>query len=338
MVKNIVQLKPVMPDFINGQHTCMTVNTRVLHRWPLLPLLILGILFFDGHFCFSQKPIPELWGLHVHDEAKVLSQQAIDRLENQLKVYEDSTSNQIAILIITSLEGEILEEYSLRVAEKWKLGQKEKDNGVLLLVSVDDHKMRIEVGDGLEGVLTDAISNRIIRNEMAPNFRKDDYDAGVQACINAMILAIGGEYVADSSDENGSELGWKERLLIGVFIFFILGVFTFLGLFVQGCGGWFLYAFLIPFYATFPMLVLGQNGGITLLGAYVVGFPILKLLLNKMPWGRRMAKKMGKTNRGGGWSSGSGWGHGGWSSGGGSGGGFSGGGGGFSGGGSSGSW
>lgn len=287
----------------------------------------------------AQKPIAELWGLHVHDEANVLSQQTVDYLENQLKVYEDSTSNQIAILIIASLDGDPVEEYSLRVAEKWKLGQKDKDNGVLLLISVDDHKIRIEVGEGLEGVLTDALSSRIIRNELAPNFRKDDYGAGVRSGVNAIIAVIGGEYTAEDANENSiEELGWKERLLIGVFVFGILGIFTCLGIFVPGCGGWFLYAFLIPFYATFPMLVLGVNGGLTTLGMYLIGFPVVKMILSKTPWGQRMAKRVGnaKSGRGSGWSSGSGWSGGGSSSGGG--GGFSGGGGSFGGGGSSGSW
>lgn len=288
----------------------------------------------------AQKAVPELWGLHVHDEAGVLSQRTVDELENRLKVYEDSTSNQIAVLVIQNLDGEILEQYSIRVVEKWKLGQKEKDNGVLLLISVDDHKMRIEAGQGVEGVLTDAISNRIIRNEMAPHFRKNDYDGGVVAGINGIIAAIGGEYSAEESDSG--ELGWKERLLLGAFIFGILGVFTCVGLFVPGCAGWFLYAFLIPFYAAFPAVVFGPTGGLTMLGVYVIGFPVLKMVLARTPWGKRMATKVGSSNsRGKGWSSGSGWltgsSGGGWSSSSG-GGGFSGGGGSFGGGGSSGSW
>ena len=129
----------------------------------------------------------------------------------------------------------------------------------------------------------------------------------------------------------------------GIFVFGILGIFTAIGLFTPGCAGWFLYAFLIPFYATFPMVILGGTGGLALLGAYAVGMPVAKLLIGRTPWGKRMAKKMGSGRTGGGsggWSSGSGWSGGGWSSGSGSssGGGFSGGGGSFSGGGSSGSW
>ncbi len=152
---------------------------------------------FPSFHSFAQKAVPELWGQRVHDEAHALQQSTVDQLEKGLKVYEDSTSNQIAILIIPSLDGDVLEQYSLRVAEKWKLGQKEKDNGALLLIAVDDHKMRIEVGQGLEGVLTDALSNRIIRNEIAPAFRRGDFDAGVIAGISGMQKAIGGEYLND---------------------------------------------------------------------------------------------------------------------------------------------
>ena len=190
-----------------------TRNCLLLSAYCLLLLLLLVTPYLST----AQKPIPELWGLRVHDDAHVLKQETIDALEQRLKVYEDSTSNQIAILTTQSLEGEVLEEYSLKVAEAWKLGKENKDNGVLLLIAVDDHKMRIEVGHGLEGVLTDAHSNRIIRNEMTPNFRKSDYDAGVTAAVDAMIKSIGGEYAADDSDE------WSTTdtlLLVGIISFF----------------------------------------------------------------------------------------------------------------------
>lgn len=306
----------------------LTMNRRVL----LIFLLVLVAMASR-----AQKPVPELWGLRVHDEAHVLSPATVDQLEKKLKAYEDSTSNQIAILIVPSLDGEVLEEYSLRVAETWKLGQKDKDNGVLLLIAINDHKMRIEVGQGLEGVLTDALSNRIIRNEMAPNFRRNDFDAGVSAAVDGMIKAIGGEYTAGDSDGTNDfeNMGLKEKLLLGVFIFGILGLFTFVGL-VSGKTGWFLYFFLIPFWALFPTIFLGTS--LVLFGIYLVGFPLLKILIMRSNWGKEMAKKMASSGgSGGGWSSGSGWGGGGgWSSGGG--GGFSGGGGSFGGGGSSGSW
>jgi uncharacterized protein len=308
-------------------------NTQM--RWISLVTLL---FFFNA--AFSQRAIPELWGHRIHDEAHVLQQQTIDSLEHMLTRHEDSTGNQIAVLVIPSLDGDNLEEYALRVAnDAWKLGTRNNDNGVLLLVVINDRKMRIEVGEGLEGPLPDAIANRIIRNEMAPFFREQNYDAGVMSGVHAIVKAVQNEYTV-SADEGLEDLSWKARLLIGAFVFLILGIFTLVALFLPGCVGWGLYAFLIPFYATFPMVVLGVTGGLTLLGVYVVGFPILKLIMGRTPLGKRMATSMASTNSGGGWTSRSG-GFGGFSGGGGSRSssrGFSGGGGSFGGGGSSGRW
>lgn len=317
-------------------------------------VISLACLFTLVFTTWAQRAVPELWGHRIHDEAHILTQATVDNLEAILRQHEDSTTNQIAVLVIPSLEGEVLEEYSMRVAhDAWKLGTKNNDNGVLLLIAVDDRKMRIEVGYGLEGVLTDAITNRIIRNEIAPHFRDQEYDEGVTAGVKAIVAAIGNEYsIPESTSSSGNsalemDMTWTERLLIGAFIFGILGIFTVIGVFVPGCGGWFLYAFLIPFYAIFPLAVVGVTGGMTLLGIYIIGFPIVKILLARSAWGKNIMNKLksGKgTGRGGsgGWSSMSGWSSGrssgsGWSSGGG-GGGFSGGGGSFGGGGSSGSW
>ena len=153
------------------------------------------VILLISLLAYSQPDIPEQGGFWVHDEANVLSSQGKQRLESILKAEQDSTSNQIAILIIPSLEGGSLEEYSMRVAEKWKMGKREKDNGALLLISIQDRLMRIEAGYGLEGTLTDAMSSRIIRNEIAPHFRNGDYEAGVEAGVTGIIKAISGEYV-----------------------------------------------------------------------------------------------------------------------------------------------
>ena len=175
------------------------------------------VFFLQVHPSLAQTSVPELWGQRVHDEAHVLTQETIDQLEKKLIIFEDSTSNQIAILIIQSLDGQVLEEYTLRVAEKWKLGTKSKDNGVLILVAVDDHKMRIEVGQGLQGVLTDALCNRIIRNEVAPAFRRNNYDEGVMTAIVAITKSIKGEYhVEEEAAED--KTGW---IIFGV----IFGLF-----------------------------------------------------------------------------------------------------------------
>jgi uncharacterized protein len=164
------------------------MNFSMKRYLSALLLLLAGI-------AYGQPRIPDHGGIWVHDEANILSAGAKSRLEAILQAERDSTSNQIAVLIIPSLEGGSLEEYSLRVAEAWQPGQKEKDNGVLLLISIEDRQMRIEVGYGLEGSLTDAMSSRIIRNEIAPRFRAGDFDGGVEAGVMAIIQAIAGEYV-----------------------------------------------------------------------------------------------------------------------------------------------
>jgi uncharacterized protein len=148
---------------------------------------------------FAQPAIPENGGPNgwVHDQAGVLSAGAKSQLESMLQYERDSTSNQIAILIVPSLEGAPLEEYSLKVAEAWKIGKKDKDNGVLFIIAMSERQMRIETGSGLEGALTDAMSSRINRNEVAPHFRQANYDAGVIAGTQAIIQAIKGEYKND---------------------------------------------------------------------------------------------------------------------------------------------
>lgn len=297
---------------------------------------------------FAQRAVPPLWGHRVHDEAKVLSQTTIDELEIMLEKYEDSTSNQIAILVIPSLDNDVLEEYSIRVVEEWKLGKKGTDNGVLLLIVVNDRKIRIEVGQGLEGVLTDVATNRIIKNRIAPHFREQDYDGGVRAGVEGIIQQIGSEYSVTDDYDVADEVPLVLRIIIGLFVFSILGVFTVVAIFIPGCMAWAFYVFLIPFYAVFPSIVLGLEGGLILLGIYIIAVPILRILLRNSDWGKNMAKKLfsgsgtggsgsGWTRGSGGWNSGS-FGGGGFSRGGGSRGGFSGGGGRFGGGGSSGSW
>jgi uncharacterized protein len=158
-------------------------------------------LFFFLTLCtlvsFAQPDIPENGGPNgwVHDQTnKTLSPAAKAELESILQYERDSTSNQIAILIIESLNGASLEEYTLRVAEKWGLGKKGKDNGVLFFIALQERDVRIEVGRGLEGRLTDLMSSRINRNEVIPHFRQGNYDAGVIAGTKAIIQTIKGEY------------------------------------------------------------------------------------------------------------------------------------------------
>ncbi len=303
--------------------------------------LLLITLLLASFVSKAQLQVPYLSG-RVVDEADVLSDNTIQELESVLKRHEDSTSNQIVVLIISSLEGEILEEYSLKVAETWQVGQKGRDNGVLLLVAIDDRKMRIEVGYGLEGDLTDALSNQIIRNELAPNFRQGDYNQGITDGVNAIMQAIEGSYNAQyNEDYKGDEIAnfggvggipWYVSLLAGGVFLLVIGTFTFFAFMTKGCASWFLFLFLLPFYATFPLFLFGIVPAGVLILLYFFGFLYFKIFYIRKGAGKKWfdaaSTKLASSSGSGsssGWSSSSS------SS-------FSGGGGSFGGGGSSGSW
>ncbi|MER3445973.1 MAG: hypothetical protein C4291_03675 [Candidatus Dadabacteria bacterium] len=164
--------------------------------------------------------VPEKPKGRVSDYASLLTDDQIAGLDAELKRYEDETTNQIAVAIFKSLEGESLEDFSIRLAEKWKIGTR-KDNGVILLIFLDDHGLRIEVGYGLEGTLTDAISSRIIRNDIAPRFRQGDYYGGIEAGIRRIIEATRGEYKAEPSVGNRS-IGQFDIIFWGIIIFTLI--------------------------------------------------------------------------------------------------------------------
>jgi uncharacterized protein len=185
----------------------------------LFPFLIGLLLVAQAAFSLQ---IPEKPKGRVSDYAGLLTNDQIVRLDAQLQTYEEETTNQIALAIFKSLEGESLEDFSIRLAEKWKIGTR-KDNGVILLVFQDDRKLRIEVGYGLEGVLTDAISSSIIRNDIAPRFRQGDYYGGIEAGIQKIIEATRGEYKAEPNDEQKG-IGWKNLLILAL-LFIILPFF-----------------------------------------------------------------------------------------------------------------
>jgi uncharacterized protein len=278
--------------------------------------------------------VPYLTG-RVNDYANLISLETEERMSARLEAFENRTGSQVAVLTIPSLEGEAPEEFSHRVAETWELGREGVDDGVLLLVAHDDRKMRIEVGYGLEHQLTDAQSGRILRNVMRPRFREGNFDGGIESGVDAVLGTLeGADVIPPDPDGSGfGDTGLPVRLGFFAFFLAVISVFALSAIFSSGCGSWFLYVFLMPFFGAFPGVLLHPlAGGICLL-LWVVGFPLLKLWLSKTPSGKRWVETHpGWTS----WTRGSG--SGGWSGGGFSGGGFSGGGGSFGGGGASGSW
>lgn len=258
--------------------------------------------------------VPPLTG-QIVDAAHLLPADLAAALSADLAAHAARTGNQVALLTLPSLEGEPLEEFSHRVATAWKLGQKGTDNGVLVLVVPGDRKVRIEVGYGLEGTLTDAKSSRIIREEMAPRFRAGDFAGGIAAGVKAVLGTIDGTY---SPPDRKPVQGGKTSAWSIFYLAVVVGILTaaFIGRHWKGgsIGG--VMAF-----------VLGLSSGWLLAIAAAVIVLIVTLMLASLS--------------GGGGRSSSPWlggGFGGFSGGGGFGGGFSGGGGDFGGGGASGSW
>ena len=324
-------------------------------RGRLLPFALALLALFT--LSARAAEVPFLSG-RVVDNAEILDAATRASVTEKLKAHEQKTGNQIAVLTVPTIGSDSIEEYATRVFESWKLGEKDKDNGVLVIVAPRDRKMRIEVGYGLEGTLTDLAASRIIRNVMTPAFKDGDFDQGVSAGVDAIVGQLEGTTdvakLADVPSSGSSSSGsgfpmditdpslppWPMRILLGCFIFGVIGLFTFIGIVTPGMG-WFLYFFLIPFWAMFPIAILGVRGALILLGIYLVGFPLAKLILSRTEWyekAKKDLKSKGSTSIGG-FTMGAGSSSGSWSSGrSSSGGGFSGGGGRSGGGGSSGSW
>jgi uncharacterized protein len=268
----------------------------------------------------GEAAVPKL-AARVTDLTATLDAGQRAALESKLAAFEARKGSQIAVLLVPSTRPETIEQYSIRVVDQWKLGRKGIDDGALLLVAKDDRKLRIEVGRGLEGVIPDAVANRIIAEHITPRFKEGDFSGGINAGVDRMIGVIEGEPLpapkAKASEPLGKGLDSPEGLIGLLFLVVVANSILrrVLGRFGGAAATGGLAGLLV--WLLFSALMAGTIAGLV---AFLVS------LFAGSQTGRH-------------WSSGSGWGSSGgsWSSGGG-GGGFSGGGGGFSGGGSSGSW
>jgi len=147
-----------------------------------------------------EDELPEKPAKYITDRAGILGSERVDALSAKLGEFERETSNQILVWVDRKLpERFTLEDFAVRAAEKWKAGQAKTDNGAILFVFVDDRKLRIEVGYGLEGVIPDAIAKRVIDEEIVPRFRANDYPGGIEAGVNALMAAAKGEYKGSGS-------------------------------------------------------------------------------------------------------------------------------------------
>jgi uncharacterized protein len=294
--------------------------------FPLALLILLSLT------SAAAKEVPYLAG-RVNDTANLIPPEQRQRIEAKLAQFEQQTGNQVAVLTIDSLEGEALEDYAHKVASTWALGQKGKDNGVLLLVSKGDRQMRMEVGYGLEPVLTDLQTNLIQREVIIPYFKREDFGGGIEAGVDAILGTIQGQEVQPAPAAEpaggggvGPRLGFLAILLLAIGPMLLNAIRS---------RSWIVYVVMAPIVFVAGMIAgAGPIFGLVALGAWLVLFPILRQILPKR-------STSGRFHGPGGWWVGPGvGGGGGWGGGrsGGGFGGFSGGGGSFGGGGSSSSW
>jgi len=159
---------------------------------------IRGMVFLT--FCFllsNAQNFPEPPGRLVADYTGTLSQSEVNALETKLRAFEDSTSNQLAVVLVATIGDYDVADYAVRLAKKWGIGTKKHNNGILLLAAIQDRAVTIQTGYGMEGVLPDIIAYRIIQNEIKPAFRQGDYFGGLHKATDAIIAHTKGEYRAE---------------------------------------------------------------------------------------------------------------------------------------------
>ena len=267
------------------------------------------LLFFTA--AWAQVPVPEL--LHrVTDLTATLSAEQVNALENKLAAFETKQGSQIAVLIILTTQPEDIAQFGIRVADVWKIGRKNVDDGVILIVAKDDRKLRLEVGYGLEGAIPDAIAKRVIAETITPHFKTGDFAGGIDAGVTQLIRLIEGESLPAPVERQGAQLNENPLFILfgGLIAGFMLSAMLgrVMGGMLAGLGS-----------GAVAALLFGLSSAVVLIGLMV--FFIVVIVLDA-------------ALDGGDWSSGGGFGGGS----GGSGGSWGGGGGSFGGGGASGSW
>ncbi len=238
----------------------------------------------------AQPTVPPLTG-RVVDRADVLGAATEQALTDLLAAHEQATSNQVVVLTVPSLDGESVEHVAEEVFNTWSLGQAGQDNGVLVLIARDDREMRIEVGYGLEGDLTDAQAGRIVRGEFVPAFRNGDYDAGTLAGVAAILGTVEGTY-EPPADGGGEGIPWFVRLLFGfTHVLLPMGIAT-MTLFQPGCGRYFVLLFFLAFIGIGSALVFPLPHGLAVGPAFFLLYVLADLYMSRSPKWRAVREKV----------------------------------------------
>ena len=189
----------------------MLRNTALLALW----------LIFSCTLQAAEPRFPKLTG-NVVDNANLLSSAVQQRISSQLTAHENATGNQVGVVTLPNLQGYDIATYGYQLGRHWGIGQKDKNNGALLIVAKQERRMRIEVGYGLEGKLTDAISANIIQTIIRPAFKRGQFDQGIEAGATAIIQALGGQYSMRKTSSGKSQFSWVFLIFIIIVVFFNL--------------------------------------------------------------------------------------------------------------------
>jgi uncharacterized protein len=308
------------------------VTRRSASRSKPFALLLLALLaaFGPARQAAAQalQPVPPLEA-RVTDLTGTLTAAQQAQLESRLAEFESRKGAQVAVLIVPTVRPEAIEQYSIRVVDAWKLGREKPDDGALLLIAKDDRELRIEVGRGLEGALTDLVSRRIIDETIVPLFRVGDFAGGIAAGVDQMIRVIDGEPLPEP------DRGWGGGAAIGDLVPVLFGIIFFASVILRSIFGRALGSIATGGVAGVAGWVISQLVPVAV-GAALFAF-LVSLLMGFGGGGRWSSRPHHGGWRGGGWGGG-GFGGGFGGGGGGFGGGFGGGGGSFGGGGASGRW
>ncbi len=193
--------------------------------WQWLWLVIgLGIGLLTTGLACAELSFPTLTG-RVVDNGGFLSSAAEAQLSQQLQAHENATGNQLVVATVKDLQGYPIEQFGYQLGRHWGIGEKDKNNGVILLVARAERKIRIEVGYGLEGTLTDAISSNIIHTVIEPAFKKGQFEKGIGAGVSAIIDALGGKYVVNKPAKSAKSNKFWLLILLVIFFWPMAGLF-----------------------------------------------------------------------------------------------------------------
>ena len=198
----------------------------MLKNYKIVLVLLVAMALTFAAVGLAQADVPKLKG-RVNDYAGILDSSQVTQIERALAAFESKTTTQVVLLTVASLDGDAIEQYAIRVAEKWKVGQKGKDNGVILVVAPNERKVRIEVGYGLEGSLTDLEASKIIRHVIIPAFKSGNFYAGIVGGLDGVMKAAEGEFKAPEKNSSYGRYESKKgrsifSTIVSILIFILL--------------------------------------------------------------------------------------------------------------------